>query len=116
MLPAARPRKLSRSAFVARPRSTNRAHTLRSRALLACSGAASSDRVERELSESFRWVERTNARIYLLFIHDLRGEIARAADDETWRKKELCEAQRLFAEMAATGHAERLARELSPAS
>ena len=47
-------------------------------------------------------------------LHEARAELERACGDAAAAERELREAQRLYAEMGATGHAERLARELAP--
>ena len=57
-------------------------------------------------------IDETGARGYQPFVHEERAELARAQGDETTRERELREAHRLYTEMAATGHAQRLAREL----
>ncbi|MEX0993550.1 MAG: hypothetical protein WDZ37_06100 [Solirubrobacterales bacterium] len=46
-------------------------------------------------------------------IHVELAELARQNGDEPGRERELREAHRLFTEIGATGHAERLAGELS---
>jgi hypothetical protein len=45
-------------------------------------------------------------------LHEARAELERACGDAAAAERELHQAQRLYAEMGATGHAERLAREL----
>ena len=45
--------------------------------------------------------------------HEERANVARALGDEAAREHELAVAHRLYAEMGATGHAERLAREIA---
>ena len=45
-------------------------------------------------------------------VHVVRAALASARGDESDRARELREAGRLFAEMGARGHAERVAREL----
>ena len=42
-----------------------------------------------------------------------RAELARLRGDEADRRRLLVEAERLFGEMGATGHAERVAKELA---
>jgi len=56
--------------------------------------------------------EEMNARSFEPFICEERARLARAAEDSAAFERELREAHRLYAEMGATGHAERLAREL----
>jgi hypothetical protein len=45
-------------------------------------------------------------------VHEARAELERACGDAPAAERELREAQRLHAAMGATGHAERIAREL----
>jgi len=45
-------------------------------------------------------------------LHEARAELERACGDAAAAERELHQAQRLYAEMGATGHTERLAREL----
>ena len=46
-------------------------------------------------------------------IHERRSYLAHALGDEATHQRELREAHRLFTEIGATGHAERVARELT---
>jgi hypothetical protein len=57
-------------------------------------------------------IEETASRVFAPEVHEERAELARLRGDDTTCERELREAHRLFAEMDATGHAERLAREL----
>ncbi len=52
------------------------------------------------------------ARSFEPFIHEQRARLKRAAGDEPGARRELREAHRLYTEMGATGHAERVEREL----
>ena len=45
-------------------------------------------------------------------VHEERAELARLRGDDATRERELREAHRLYTEMGATGHAERLAQKL----
>ncbi len=54
----------------------------------------------------------TDAQSRLPRIALVRADLAHASGDEAARTAELREAHRLFTEMGATGHAERLAREI----
>jgi len=58
-------------------------------------------------------VDTTGARLFQPDIHEARAELARQRGDEAGYQRELREAHRLFTEMGATGHAERISRELS---
>ncbi len=51
------------------------------------------------------------ARVYRPQVCEERAELARLRSDEAACTRELREALRLYTEMGATGHAERLARE-----
>jgi len=57
-------------------------------------------------------VRETGARLHLPSLHEERGRLARALQRPSEADRELREAQRLYTEMGATGHAERLAGEL----
>jgi hypothetical protein len=75
-------------------------------------GGTARAEVEQLLEESIAYVEETGARAWLPLIHEARAELERAGGDAAAAERELHEAQRLYAEMGATGHAERVAREL----
>ncbi len=68
------------------------------------------------LARALSLVEETEARRYEPFIRAERAGLARLLRDEMTRQRELREAHRLFTEMGATGHAERVARELAAAA
>ncbi len=53
-----------------------------------------------------------SARIHLPRIGVERAKLARLVGDEAGRERHLREAHRLYTEMGATGHAERVAKEL----
>jgi hypothetical protein len=83
------------------------------RVLLARSGAGA----EREIEEQLALAEAPAAahggpRILLPHIAELRAGLARALGDEAAHGRQLREAQRLFEEIGADGHAERLAQEI----
>jgi class 3 adenylate cyclase len=75
-------------------------------------GATARAEVEQLLEESVSYIEETGARAWVPLLHEARAELERACGDAAAAERELREAQRLYAEMGATGHAERLAREL----
>ena len=54
-------------------------------------------------------VHTTEAHAFEPFIHVERAALARLTGDEPTHERELREAHRLFVEMGATGHAERIA-------
>jgi len=71
-------------------------------------GAQAAAAIEADLRQAMAVVERTDARVYTPPIHVERAELARLLGDETTYQRELREAHRLFVEMGATGHAERI--------
>jgi len=64
------------------------------------------------LERSRELAERTECRMLVPQIHEAGAALAAALRDEAQRRAELHEAHRLYVELGATGHAERLAREL----
>jgi adenylate cyclase len=88
-----------------------RALLVRAQVLLE-GGTNSVGQVEASLSEAERVVDETGARVWLPHISEARARLARLKKDEATSERELREAHQLFVEMGATGHAERLAREL----
>jgi tetratricopeptide (TPR) repeat protein len=101
---------------VARRRGTKHfeclAQLARARVLLRTEGAAASGEILTALREAQRLVEQTGGRSQEPFIHEERANLGRLTGDDATCERELREAHRLFTEMAATGHAERLAKEL----
>jgi len=89
------------------------AEIVRARALVRL---GSPDGAEAALAAAAALVERTGAGSRAPFLHLARAELAAARGDPATRERELREAQRLFTEMGATGWAERVAKELGPAS
>jgi len=59
-------------------------------------------------------IHETGASAFAPLVHEERARLAHLLGDEPACERGLREAQRLFAEMAATGHAKRLAQELAP--
>jgi tetratricopeptide (TPR) repeat protein len=88
------------------------AHLARARVHLWIEGAAASANIQTALNEAQRLVEETGGRSQQPFIHEERANLARLTGDDATCQRELREAHRLFTEMGATGHAERLAKEL----
>jgi hypothetical protein len=82
------------------------------RVLLADDGANARHAIEEALARALELVEKTGAKAYEPQILEERAELARFLGDEATRERELREAHRLFAEIGATGHAQRLAKEL----
>ena len=82
------------------------------RALLQLEGPTS-QAFTQALADAERHVEETGARAFEPFLHEVRAEGAALQGDSDVRNRELREAHRLFTEMGATGHSERVARELA---
>ncbi len=87
-------------------------HLARARVLLWTEGARARDAIDAALDLAEARIERTGATSWHPFLHVERAELARLHGDDATRERELREAHRLFAEMGATPHAERLAKEL----
>ena len=83
------------------------------RALRLADGLESEAPIGAALSRAVRLIEEKGARVYRPQICEERAELARLRGDKTVHARELREAHRLYTETGATGHAERLMRELS---
>jgi len=83
------------------------------RVLRSTGGLAAEREIEAALDRALELVEEGGLRAYVPQVHEERAELARLRGDEPTRDRELREAHRLYTEMGATGHAERLAKELS---
>jgi tetratricopeptide (TPR) repeat protein len=81
------------------------------RVLLARDGPGS-PAFARALSDAENLVEEIGARVFEPSLCEIRAESAALQGDSDAQQRELREAHRLYAEMGATGHAERVAREL----
>jgi class 3 adenylate cyclase/tetratricopeptide (TPR) repeat protein len=88
------------------------AQLARARLLLRLEGSDAREEIEAALARALAVVQETGARVYEPELHEVRAELAGLLGDEAGRERELREAHRLYIEMGATGHAERLAREL----
>jgi tetratricopeptide (TPR) repeat protein len=88
------------------------AHLVRARVLLEAEGAAAREEVEAALGEALILIGETGEKASIPLIHEERARLAHLAGDDATRLGELREAHRLYTEMGATGHAERLAKEL----
>jgi hypothetical protein len=88
------------------------AHLVSARVLLATMGTSARDVVAEKLRTTTELIEETGGAVYLPGAHEVRAELGRVLGDDASRQRELREAHRLYTEMDATGHAERLAREL----
>jgi tetratricopeptide (TPR) repeat protein len=80
----------------------------------ARSSTAAGERMtaQRALEEAQRRIGETEARIYQPYLHECCSAFARRFGDVYEPREELREAHRLFVEVGATEHAERVAREL----
>ncbi|MCH7709038.1 MAG: AAA family ATPase [Myxococcales bacterium] len=66
-------------------------------------------RAEEALKRALSLIDETGNEALRPFVHLEQGRLARRTGEEAGHQRELREAHRLFAEMGATGHAERLA-------
>ena len=108
----ARAREVRELAHTRRGRHGSRGPLLLARIVARARGASARAEVEQLLEESVAYIGETGARAWVPLIHEARAELESACGDAAAAERELREAQRLYAEMGATGHAERLAREL----
>jgi tetratricopeptide (TPR) repeat protein len=83
------------------------------RALLHSAGPDARAAIEAALARALKVVRDTGSKAYEPLVHVELAELAHQGGDEEGRERELREAHRLFTEMGATGHAERLASELA---
>ena len=87
------------------------------RVLLGSAGPAARAEIEAALARALELARDTGAKAFEPLVHVELAELARQSGDQEGRERELREAHRLFTEIGATGHAERLAAELAmPAS
>ena len=80
--------------------------------LLGSAGAAR-EQIEAALARALQLVRETGTKVQEPPIHVELAELARQSGQEEERQRELHEAHRLFSEIGASGHAERLAGELA---
>jgi tetratricopeptide (TPR) repeat protein len=83
------------------------------RVLRSADGLAAEREIEAALDRALELVEETGSRAFVPQVHEERAALARLLGDDSTRQRELREAHRLYTEMGATGHTERLARELA---
>jgi hypothetical protein len=81
------------------------------RALRLADGLESGGPISAALGRAEELIEEFGARVYRPRVCEERAELASLRGDAAARARELREAQRLYTEMGATGHAERMARE-----
>ncbi len=82
-------------------------------ALLEAEGAAAKDEVQHLLDEVAALIDEHGILLFAPTLHERRAKLAALLGDGAGRDRELREAHRLYTDMKATGHAERLARELA---
>jgi tetratricopeptide (TPR) repeat protein len=94
------------------------AHLALARVVLAADGLTAHYTIEKTLARALSLVSETGGKVLEPFIRVELGNLARLTGDEATQQRELRQAHRLFVEMGATAHTERLARELErrPAS
>jgi class 3 adenylate cyclase/tetratricopeptide (TPR) repeat protein len=83
-----------------------------SRALRCSEGAAAATVIRSALARARELVQQTEARVYEPMILEEEARLQQLEGDEVAFEARLREAHRLYAEMGATGHAERVAIEL----
>jgi hypothetical protein len=86
------------------------------RVLLGSAGAVARTEIETALARALELARDTDTKAFEPLVHVELAELARQSGDETERERGLREAHRLFTEIGATGHAERLAAELAIAA
>jgi tetratricopeptide (TPR) repeat protein len=89
-----------------------RAHLSRSRVLRALDGAGARAEIEASLARAWLLLEWSGARAFAPFIVEERARLAAVLGDEAGAADLLRRARVLFADVEATGHAERLTVEL----
>jgi tetratricopeptide (TPR) repeat protein len=89
------------------------ARLVRAVVLLRTAGLPDRKRIESDLGRAAELIDESGCEIHRPTVHEIRAELARLAGDDTAHDRELREAHRLFTEMGATAHAERVARELT---
>ena len=89
-------------------------HLAMARLLLHPEVNGSREDIEAEIEPAEALVRESGARGLLPAVLEVRAELARREGDETEVEQLLREAHRLYSEMGASGHAQRLAGELGP--
>ncbi|MCP5039909.1 MAG: hypothetical protein GY944_02695 [bacterium] len=87
-----------------------RARLVLARALLRLEGGKARDAIRTEIAHARLGVEQSGAHSLLPEIHRVLSEVAECDGDHATRMRELREAHRLYGEMAALGHENRIAR------
>ncbi len=79
---------------------------------LRCAETPALMRAEQALVRAQELIDETGAQAYQPEVHECRAQSARLRGEALAARSEIEEARRLYAEMGATGRAERLAKEL----
>jgi len=87
-----------------------RAHLARSRVRRSLDGADARTEIEASLARAQLLLEKSEARAFAPFIVEERARLCEVLGDKEGVARHLREAHRLFVEVEATGHAERVAR------
>jgi tetratricopeptide (TPR) repeat protein len=82
------------------------------RVLLAAGAPGLHDEVERTVERAEALCEETGMRVHLPALLELRAALAECRGNPQEAREKLREAHRLYTEMGATGHAQRLAKEI----
>ena len=82
------------------------------RALLLAGGSDQREAVEAALQRIVTSIEQKEAPAFRPFVHEVRAQLARVCGDEKTCKRERAEAERLWTDMGAHGHIERMDRDL----
>ncbi len=85
------------------------------RVLRVSEGAAAADEIEAQLQRAKAAIERYGYALLTPFLSEESAHFARLLGDEEGCERHLREAHRLYTEMGAVGHAERVERELAAA-
>jgi hypothetical protein len=89
------------------------ANVVLARVILATDGLTAREEVEAALARARTLTDQVGTRAIVPTIHVELAELARQLGAASAQERELREAHRLFTEIGATGHAERLAAELT---
>ncbi len=87
------------------------AHHARARVLIVTSPERDAEEIARLLDRAAEIADSCGGRVYAPHVHESRAALARATGRSEDAGRELQEALRIYTEIGATGHAERLARE-----
>jgi class 3 adenylate cyclase/tetratricopeptide (TPR) repeat protein len=86
------------------------------RVLLGSADPAARADIEAALARALELARETGGKAFEPLVHVELAELARQSGDEEGRQRELREAHRLFTEIGASGHAERLSADLATVS